>query len=134
MKMLRDLCDDLNINENVFFMGYKSAVIPYLKQADAFVLPSFSEGFSIALVEAMLCELPCIVTNVGGPAEIIQEGKTGFLIDPKELKQLVETMEMVLKMKKAERALIGNRAMKDAQERFSVDQYIESLLKVYDSA
>ncbi|MEX2591329.1 MAG: glycosyltransferase [Anditalea sp.] len=132
-KILSRLCEELNISEQVFFSGYRSSVIPYLKQADAFVLPSFSEGFSIALVEAMVSELPCIVTKVGGPSEIIQEGKTGFLIDPHRIDQLVQMMLKIFQMSDKQRSLIGARAKKEVEERFSVDRYIKGLLKVYDT-
>src|SRR5690606_31677408 len=47
------LCKDLNLGESVRFLGFPEKVAPFLQEADGFVLPSFSEGFSIALVEAM---------------------------------------------------------------------------------
>src|SRR5690606_27718821 len=112
-------------------VGYKSSVIPFLIRSDAFVQPSFSEGFSIALVEAMLCGLPSIVTEVGGPSEIVSEGITGFLIDPYDAKKLCEVMKYVFKMQQHERSAMGARARKDALERFSVDKYIKNLSDVY---
>ena len=130
-EILGKLCETLEISGQVTFLGYQSNVTSYLRQADAFVLPSFSEGFSISLVEAMLCELPCIVTKVGGPSEIIREGKTGFLIDPFKIKQLVLAMEHVYRMPREERLLMGSRAKKEARDRFSVDRYIQELLRVY---
>lgn len=128
---LGKLCETLQISGKVTFLGYQNNVTGYLRQADAFVLPSFSEGFSISLVEAMLCELPCIVTKVGGPSEIVQEGKTGFLIDPSEIALLALAMENVYQMSEKERLLMGSEARKEAIKRFSVDRYIEELLKIY---
>lgn len=125
-------CERLGISSQVRLLGYRGNVIPYLKQADAFVLPSFSEGFSIALVEAMLCGLPCIVTRIGGPSEIIKDGKTGYLIDPYQSEQLFEAMEVVYHTPKEEGIAMGNRARKYAEQSFSVDKYIEGLLRVYE--
>jgi glycosyltransferase involved in cell wall biosynthesis len=131
---LIELCCKLEILNQVFFLGYQENIIPYLRHADAFVLPSFSEGFSISLVEAMLCKLPCIVTKIGGPSEIIHEGKTGFLIDPYNIHNLLLSMENIYAMPPEERNLIGTMAEKDARERFSVDRYVAELLKVYKSS
>ena len=129
---LKTISNALGVEDAVQFKGYQEQVLPYLINSDAFVLPSFSEGFSISMVEAMLFGLPCIVTKNGGPSEIIKDNETGFLIDPSNENELFKAMENVIIMGDQERRIIGKRAKEDA-ERFSVDNYVCELLKLYSS-
>ncbi|EOZ93765.1 Glycosyltransferase [Indibacter alkaliphilus LW1] len=122
---------DLELNDHVIFWGFQMDVSPYLKAAQAFVLPSLSEGFSISLVEAMFCGLPCIVTNQGGPTEIIEDKETGFLIDPHNQDQILDTMRKMLHLPKDHRKTIGFKAQQ-AAKKYSVSNYINRLLEVYE--
>lgn len=128
---LESLCNDLSLKENVVFWGFQSEVRSFFEQADCFVLPSFSEGFSISLVEAMLSSLPCIVTNQGGPAEIVENGVTGHLIDPLNSRDIKEKMVEVLLTSRRERAMMGKRA-KQSGSKYSVENYIKRLEEVYN--
>ncbi len=125
------LCELNHVSSNVEFVGFKNDVEEYLKQADAFILPSYSEGFSLALVEGMLVGLPCIATKVGGPSEIITNGKTGFLIDPYNIQEIEEMMMKVLKLSDFDREQMGREAKKSAQMRFGVEVYVNNLLALY---
>lgn len=129
---LKALSRALGVENAVQFKGYQEDVSPYLMKADAFVLPSFSEGFSISMVEAMLCSLPCIITKNGGPSEVIKDEKTGFLIDPHNQEGLLKAMERIIVMKDEDRAAMGKLARIDA-ERFSLDNYVCELRKLYAS-
>lgn len=129
---LRALSHALGVENAVQFKGFQADVSSYLMKSDAFVLPSFSEGFSISMVEAMLCGLPCIITKNGGPSEVIKDKETGFLIDPHNHQDLLKAMGRVIIMKKEERVAMGKIARIDA-ERFSVDNYVCELRKLYAS-
>ncbi|RPA68468.1 glycosyltransferase [Cyclobacteriaceae bacterium YHN15] len=129
---LEALVKKLGIHENVVFWGFQEDVVSYLKEADAFVLSSFSEGFSISLVEAMLCGLPCVVTNQGGPNEIVEDGKTGFLINPHQAENLKSKMLDVLNLSNEQRELIGERAQESGRK-YSVENYVKRLLEVYST-
>lgn len=128
---LEFLVKDLRIKENVVFLGFQEEVAPFLERADAFVLPSLSEGFSISLVEAMLCGLPCIVTNKGGPSEIMNSSDIGFLINPEESQELKSCMARMIQMTKDDRIKMGKKAQKRA-ELFSVKNYVNRLQKIYN--
>lgn len=127
---LESLSNDLSLRERVVFWGFQSGVRSFFDQADCFVLPSYSEGFSISLVEAMLSRLPCIVTNQGGPAEIIEDGVTGYLIDPHDSQSIKEKMVNVLMTSRRERLKMGERA-KQSGSKYSVENYIKRLEEVY---
>ena len=68
--------------ENVHFSGYVKDTAPYLRAADIFVLPSSTEGLSVAMLEAMACGLACVLSDVGGARDVIEPGKNGLLVDP----------------------------------------------------
>lgn len=129
---LKSLAEKLGIQKSVVFWGFQEDVVPFLEQADAFILPSFSEGFSISLVEAMSCALPSIATNVGGPSEIIKP-QTGFLIDPSNDYDILEKMKYLVNLTPEERLKIGNDAKLDVSERFSISKYVDQLLNKYTS-
>ena len=59
--------------------GFRTDIPRVLREMDIFALPSISEGLSIALLEAMAAGLPCVVMDVGGNAEAVVDGETGFV-------------------------------------------------------
>lgn len=82
--------------ENVRFLGQVDNVDQYLQASDLFVLPSLTEGFSNALLEAMACELPVIVTNIGGAPDLISQDRNGILIAPDNQDELLAAVFRVL--------------------------------------
>ncbi|MCH6236518.1 glycosyltransferase [Cognataquiflexum rubidum] len=127
---LQATIQDLGVVDKVMLYGYQENVFPYLNQADAFILPSFSEGFSISLVEAMSSGLPCIATKIGGPSEIITSG-TGYLIDPKDSNDILDKIQKVIDLPENERIELGRRAKEDVEKRFSVEKYVQDLMNCY---
>ncbi|WP_439481069.1 glycosyltransferase [Cyclobacterium plantarum] len=132
IEKLKKLVDKLGLRGQVVFWEYQEDVKPFLEAADAFVLPSFSEGFSISLVEAMLCGLPCIVTNQGGPSEIVEDQSTGFLINPHDPSQIKKAMQDLIQIPTKDRDQIGKLA-KQAAAKYSLENYVKRLLEIYNS-
>lgn len=73
------LCRDLGIGNEVRFLGKQDAVEEILSIADLFVMPSESESFGLAALEAMACKVPVITSNAGGLPELNLDGVTGFM-------------------------------------------------------
>ena len=93
---LKALTESLNLTEAVDFMGFQSNALPYIRQADAFVLSSRCEGFGNVLVEAMGCGTPVISTRCDhGPAEILDDGQYGVLVAPGNPEELAAAMDGV---------------------------------------
>lgn len=82
--------------ENVIFYGRKehSEAIDLMRKADAFLFPSYTEGFSMVMLEAMASGLPIIATNVGSNAEMI-ESNGGIIISPMSMEEIVQAIEKI---------------------------------------
>jgi glycosyltransferase involved in cell wall biosynthesis len=81
---LQALIKDLDLLDHFHFVGGVTDLKKHLSMADIFVLPSRSEGFSNAIVEAMAASLPVVASSVGGNAEAVKNGVTGFLVPPED--------------------------------------------------
>jgi N-acetyl-alpha-D-glucosaminyl L-malate synthase BshA len=78
---LEILCRDLNLSEYVRFLGKQDPVEELLAVSDLFLMPSETESFGLAALEAMACQVPVIASNAGGIPEIMIQGVTGFMSD-----------------------------------------------------
>jgi L-malate glycosyltransferase len=76
---LEELCRKIGLCQEVRFLGKQDAIEELLAVADLFIIPSESESFGLAALEAMACEVPVISTDVGGLPEVNIHGQTGFL-------------------------------------------------------
>jgi glycosyltransferase involved in cell wall biosynthesis len=89
---LKGLASELGVSAHVRFLGEVREIPALLARAALFVLPSYSEGISLTLLEAMACGLPVVATRVGGNAEVVSEGKTGLLVPPRDPELLARAL------------------------------------------
>lgn len=80
---LKNLTMELNLEDNILFPGAQSNVEEWLQRSKIFMLTSDSEGLSLAMMEAMMCGLPAVVSNVGDLGDLVNDGQNGFLITPR---------------------------------------------------
>ena len=73
------LVTSLGLRDHVRFLGERGDLIATLQQSDVFLLPSQTESFGLAALEAMACGVPVVATDVGGVSEVVADGETGFL-------------------------------------------------------
>ncbi len=92
-KLTRQVC----MEEDVYFLGKQEAVEELLAIADLFILPSETESFGLAALEAMACEVPVISTNTGGIPEINIQGVTGYLSDVGDVADMAKNALLILK-------------------------------------
>ena len=83
-QFLENLIARLNLRDTVRLPGFRADIPRLLAALDIFAFPSLSEGLSIALLEAMAAGLPCVATDVGGNAEAVVDGRTGFVVSPED--------------------------------------------------
>jgi glycosyltransferase involved in cell wall biosynthesis len=95
-QQLRELVAQLGLEQAVDFAGFRSNVLPYIRQADAFLLSSRCEGFGNVIVEALGCGTPVIATRCEyGPAEILDEGRYGVLVETRNPAAMAGAMDQV---------------------------------------
>jgi glycosyltransferase involved in cell wall biosynthesis len=127
---LQGLVRELKLSERFHFVGGVTDVRKHLSQADVFVLPSRSEGFSNAIVEAMAGSLPVVATNVGGNAEAVQDGVSGFIVPPEDAAALAEAITELLadRSKAIQMGAAGKRLV---AERFTTDAMMKRIATAY---
>lgn len=94
---MEELCRNLDLCEDVRFIGKLDAIEEVLSVADLFLMPSEKESFGLAALEAMACEVPVISSNIGGLAELNIHGETGFLSNVGDIDDMVKNAIFVLK-------------------------------------
>lgn len=116
--------------------GEQSDVRPFLAASDVFVFPSYREGFPNVVIEAGAMGLPCIVTDINGSREIIQEGVNGTIVPPRDKTALLEAMRRFYqdrtecaKMSRNARPLIASRYEQGYVRRCLKEYYREILSK-----
>lgn len=129
---LQLLVKNLDLADNVRFLGELDEVFPLLKVSDVFCLLSRSEGFSNALLEAMACQLPCVATRVGGNPEAINDGENGYLVPSEDPMAAASRIAMLLETPERARE-IGRQARKTVEARFTVERMIDQLARFYDT-
>lgn len=91
---LIDLSNKLGVH--LHLLGYRTDVVELLNAADIFVFPSFREGLSVALMEAMAAGLPCVVSKIRGNVDLIEEGKGGYLYDCHDVDGFASGMRKII--------------------------------------
>jgi glycosyltransferase involved in cell wall biosynthesis len=127
---LQQLVLDLNLADHFTFAGNITNLGEYLAAADIFVLPSRSEGFSNAIVEAMAVSLPVVATNVGGNAEAVQDGVSGFIVPSEDPAALAEAILTLLRDPERAREM-GIAGKKLVAEKFTTEAMMRHITDVY---
>lgn len=130
---LKQITKEINMEDKVTFYGAKTDVKPYLNEASIFVYPSiWQEVFGISLVEAMAFGRPCIANRVGGIAEIIQDGVSGYLTDSPTSDALANTLERVIKDIKDGTVQTISENAKQRAKVFSIQNTVLRLKQLYE--
>ena len=128
---LLTLIDSLGLADRFQFEGGVTNIPSFLANADIFVLPSRSEGFSNALIEAMAASLPVIATRVGGNPEAIEDGVTGLLVPPEDPDGLADAMQQLLSDSERSSAM-AEAGRRLAIREFSSDRVVSEVASIYN--
>ena len=126
-----DRAEELGVRHRVLFLGKHASVDELLACADLFLLPSATESFGLAALEAMACGTPVVASNTGGIPEVVMDGETGFLFPPGDVQGMAEAGVALLS--DAERwrefSQAGRRL---AVERFSAASVVPMYERLYE--
>jgi glycosyltransferase involved in cell wall biosynthesis len=128
---LNELIIELGLSRNVLFYGPYEEVERFLAACDIFCLPSRSEGFSNALIEAMGAGVPCVATRVGGNVEAIEHNRSGVLVPSEDPTALSSAIEELLDDPTRARVL-GREARETVRGRFSHEAMMTHLTNIYE--
>jgi glycosyltransferase involved in cell wall biosynthesis len=127
---LRALAHELGIEDSVSWLGFQSDPVKWLQAMDVFAFPSRLEGVPNAVLEAMATGLPIVAMTIGGVVDLLEEGRTGFLVTPDDPDALAAALDRLLRDPTLG-AAFGSRARSRAVEVFSVSDSISRLTDLY---
>ncbi|WNZ27354.1 glycosyltransferase family 4 protein [Leptolyngbya sp. NK1-12] len=128
---LEQLANELGIQDRVELPGWVMDPRAYLPKFDAVALPSRSEGFPLAMVEAMLAARPVIATRVGSMPEAVIDQQTGILIEKDDVAGLAQALTY-LRDQPERRYQLGQQARILAKAHFTVEAMVTSYEKLWD--
>ena len=126
------LSRELDLYDDVIFLGKQDGLEEILNCADLFLMPSQSESFGLSALEAMACGVPVISSSVGGLPELIRHNETGYIAEFSDVKRMARYAIDLLKNNKKCKAFSQN-ARKRAVKNFDVDLIIPQYEKYYDA-
>jgi glycosyltransferase involved in cell wall biosynthesis len=119
------------LTDCVTFLDWQAELLPVFARWDIFVLPSLEESFGIAALEAMAAGLPVVATAVGGVPELVEDGRTGWLVPPANPNALADRLRGLL-LDPEERRAMGAAGQARARESFSVGRMVTAISEIYD--
>ncbi|NLI57517.1 MAG: polysaccharide pyruvyl transferase CsaB [Clostridium sp.] len=129
-KSLEKKASSLGLNNNVFFLGFVNEPLDFINCIDINVLTSLSESFPYAILEGALYKKATVSSNVGGISDLIENGKTGFLFEPKDYKTFAKHLlnlvnDPILRKK------TGDNLYEKANTYFSLHNMCNTQLNIY---
>jgi N-acetyl-alpha-D-glucosaminyl L-malate synthase BshA len=122
--------DGLGLRKDVRFLGKVESVGDVLRGSDLFLLPSATESFGLAALEAMACAVPVVASDAGGIPEVVEEGKTGYLAPPGDVATMVARALQVLQDPAEHERLKRNAAARALE--FAADHVVPRYEQVYE--
>jgi len=132
-KGLKERVAELRLEDRVSWLGEREDIVELVAALDILLLPSWEEPFGRALIEAMALEVPVIATSVGGPPEILSDGREGYLVEPRNPEAWSEAIRLVAENDALSRSM-GRAGRARVAQAFSLDRHVSSMLDIYEQA
>jgi sugar transferase (PEP-CTERM/EpsH1 system associated) len=127
---IQNYVNEQRLSHRVIFTGLRHDVPRLLGAMDLFALSSVSEGIPITVLEAMCASLPVVATNVGALPELVEEGVTGFLVDPKNIIALAERFSKLYQKRELARDF-GMTGRRKVEREFRLERMLELYADLY---
>jgi L-malate glycosyltransferase len=122
---------DYHLEKHVLLPGFRTDVIGCIKGFDLFVMSSVTEGLGTSLLDAMACSRASVATRAGGIPELVQAGRTGVLVEPRDHAAMAREIVRLLKDDGLRRQM-GEAARTRVAERFTVERMVAETAAVYE--
>jgi glycosyltransferase involved in cell wall biosynthesis len=129
---LEALAEKLGVADRIHWLGHIFDPIPVLQGCDVFLMASLGEGFGLALAEAMACGAAAVAARSGALSEIVEDGKSGLLVPPRDAAALADAIEKLAKDENLRRR-VAERGMERVRRHFTVEASIAKMMEVYES-
>jgi N-acetyl-alpha-D-glucosaminyl L-malate synthase BshA len=124
------LCREMNLCEDVKFLGKQSALVEILSISDLFLIPSQSESFGLAALEAMSCSLPVISSSIGGLPELIVHGETGYIAEIGDVERMAKyAIDLLTNNQKYK--IFSENSRNRAVEKFNLEKITDNYENYY---
>jgi glycosyltransferase involved in cell wall biosynthesis len=124
----------LALGDRVVLAGDRGDVLPWLQSLDIFAMPSYAnEGVPQALVQAMLCELACVTTDIGAIPEAARDGETALIVPPQDVDALARALEHLVAAAGL-RARLGRAAREHCMRQFGYEAMLDRMEAVFRDA
>ena len=127
---LRALCENLQVTDQVHFLGYRQDIKELLQAADLFLFTSRQEGLARSLMEAMDSGLPAVCTQIRGNVDLIEDGVGGYLVPVGDSKAFAEKITILAADR--EKAQQMGRANREKIKRYSLETVEAELQSIYE--
>lgn len=126
---LHSYAEKLGVNNQVHFLGFRKDIYELCGAADIFAMASTQEGLSVAVMEAMACELPLVVSDIRGNNELIDNGRGGYLVDPQNSNEFAEKIKRLVndKMLREEYGRYNHNKIQG----YGIDSVMEQITALY---
>lgn len=119
-----------HLERHIFLAGFRLDVLEMTKGFDVFAVSSIHEGMCIALLDAMAAGKPAVAPRGGGIPEVLDDGETGFLVEPREPTAMAHAVTRLLKDASL-RTRMGEAGLARVRDRFTVERMVQETAKVY---
>jgi len=133
LEYLKKLRNNTNYSDLIIFHGAipNSEVPKFLETIDIFVVPSRSESFGVAAVEASAMELPIIVSDVGGLPEVVENGKTGLVVPPENPEELSQAIKKLI-LDRDYRKKLGSAGREKVEKEYDWEKNVNTVINIYN--
>ena len=127
---LEQTARDLNISNNVKFLGFRRDVADLMNAIDIMALPSHREPFGIVYVEAALLNKPCLACDAGGAPDVVRNNETGLLVPPRDVEKIARALnELIGDRRRASE--MGRQGREWVTQQFGWERFVPELENVY---
>ena len=121
----------LGLDKHVILTGFRPDILSVLKAFDVFVMSSVTEGLGTSLLDAMACGKPIVATTAGGMPEVVQDGRTGILVPPRDHEAMAEAIVRLLE-DATRRDRMGDAGLSLVSAKFSAERMVLDTIRAYE--